>query len=301
MAQCVHGPVGMARQLRIQEAGLVYHVYARGNGRMTIYLDDADRLDFLDVLADTIETHALVCHAYCLMPTHYHLVVSTLRANVSRAVQQLNRRYAQRWNRRHGHVGHVFQGRFGAQIVQEERYFLTVCRYVLLNPVRAALVRSATDWRWSSLRATLLEDVTPPFLDTRLLLSHFSPADAGLAVSSFAAFMAASMEDEGTLPHHRVLGDEAFTERFTEPARRASLEVPRRERSLHRSLDDVFRRAHTRAARDAAMARAHMDGFTLAAIARYLDLHRSTVSAIVRRERRIPSGVRSSKTCGVEM
>lgn len=279
----------------------MYHVYARGNGRMTIYLDDADRLDFLDVLADTVETHALVCHAYCLMPTHYHLVVSTLRANVSRAIQQLNRRYAQRWNRRHGHVGHVFQGRFGAQIVQEEGYFLTVCRYVLRNPVRAALVDSATDWPWSSLRATLNEDVGPSFLDTRLLLSYFSPAHPGLAVASFATFMAVGTDDEGALPPHRVLGDEAFAERFAEPARRASLDVPRHERSLHRSLDDVFRDAHTRAARDAAMARAHMDGFTLAVIARYLDLHPSTVSAIVRRERRIPAGVRSSKTCGVEM
>lgn len=268
----------------------MYHVYARGNGRMTIYLDDADRLDFLDVLTDTVETHALVCHAYCLMPTHYHLVVSTLRANVSRAIQQLNRRYAQRWNRRHGHVGHVFQGRFGAQIVQEERYFLTVCRYVLLNPVRAALVHSATDWPWSSLRATLNQDVGPSFLDTRLLLSHFSPAPAGLAVSSFATFMAVGTDGEGALPHHRVLGDEAFAERFAEPARRASLEVPRHERSLQRSLDDVFRHAHTRAARNAAMARAHVDGYALAVIARYLELHPSTVSAIVRRERRIPGG-----------
>jgi putative transposase len=291
----------MSRQLRIQEAGLVYHVFARGNGRMTIYLDDADRLDFLDVLADTVETHALVCHAYCLMPTHYHLVVSTLRANVSRAIQQLNRRYAQRWNRRHGHVGHVFQGRFGAQIVQEERHFLTVCRYVLRNPVRAALVRSAADWPWSSLRATLNEVVAPSFLDTRLLLSHFTPAHGGSAVSSFAAFVSASTEDDCAPARHRVLGDEAFVERFTEPARQAGLEVPRHERSLHRSLDDLFRHAHTRAARDVAMARAHVAGFTLAAIGRYLELHPSTVSAIVRRERRIPDGVRSSKTCGVEM
>jgi REP element-mobilizing transposase RayT len=268
---------------------------------MVIYLDDADRLDFLEVLADTVDTHALVCHAYCLMPTHYHLVVSTLRANVSRAVQQLNRRYAQRWNRRHGHVGHVFQGRFGAQIVQEERHFLTVCRYVLRNPVRAALVRAATQWPWSSLRATLGQAVAPSFLDTRLLLSHFSPSDPELALSSLATFMTCDPDEDAPLPHQRVLGDETFTERFAEAARGASVEVPRRERRLHRSLDDVFRHAHTRAARNTAMARAHMDGFAQAAIARYLALHPSTVNAIVRRECRIPGGVRSLKIRGVEM
>lgn len=279
----------------------MYHVYARGNGRMAIYLDDEDRRDFLEVLGDTVDSHALVCHAYCLMPNHYHLVVSTLRSNLSRAIQQINRRYAQRWNRRHGHVGHVFQGRFGAQVVQEERYFLTVCRYVLLNPVRASLVGAAVDWPWSSLRGTLNPQMAPPFLDTRLLLSHFSPSNRGVAEASLVAFMSAGTEDDARPSGHRVLGDAVFRERFADVARSASVEVPRRERALHQSLPHVFRHAHTRAARDVAIGQAHAEGCSMAAIARYLGLHASTVSLIVRRERRMPDGVRSRKTCGVEM
>ena len=286
----------MARQLRIHDAGLIYHVYARGNGKMTIYLDDDDRLDFLDLLADTVDSHALVCHAYCLMPTHYHLVLTTLRANVSRAIQQLNQRYAQNWNRRHGHVGHVFQGRFGAQIVQEERYFLAVCRYVLANPVRARLVQAPDDWPWSSLRGTLDADLAPPFLDTRLLLSHFGPADAGIAVSAFARFVAVRPDEDEVPRDQRILGDTAFAGRFATHARVASREVPWSERSAPLSLDSTFRSAHGRPARNAAIARAHADGFHLAAIGRFVGLHPSTVSRIVRRERGRPGGVTSSET-----
>lgn len=289
---------GMARQLRIQDAGLIYHVYARGNGKMTIYLDDEDRLDFLEVLGDTVDSHALVCHAYCLMPTHYHLVLTTLRANLSRAIQQLNRRYAQRWNRRHRHVGHVFQGRFGAQIVQEERYFLAVCRYVLANPVRGRLVDAPDDWPWSSLRGTLDADLAPPFLDTRLLLSHFGPTDAGIAVSSFARFVAVRPDEDDVPRDQRILGDTAFAARFATQARAASRQVPWSERSAPVSLDATFRHAHSRTARNTAIVRAHADGFSLAAIGRFVGLHPATVSTIVRRQRRPPRGVRSSETLG---
>ena len=107
----------MARPLRIQAPGLTYHVTARGTGRMTIYRDDRDRRTFLHLLAAIVAPYRLHCLAYCLMDTHYHLVTTTLDANLSRAIKHLNGTYAQWWNHRHGRPGHVFQGRFGSQII----------------------------------------------------------------------------------------------------------------------------------------------------------------------------------------
>src|SRR3954466_1537135 len=130
----------MARSLRIQCAGLTYHVTARGVRRLHIYLDDVDRRQFLVILAAVVERYDLRCHAYCEMSNHYHLALTTREANLSRAMQQLNGDYAQWWNWRHERVGHVFQGRFNAQVVQDGRYLANVCRYIVLNPVRAGIV-----------------------------------------------------------------------------------------------------------------------------------------------------------------
>ena len=157
----------MARALRIQAAGLTYHVTARGTGRMSIYRDDVDRRRFLALLASLSREHGLACHAYCLMSNHYHLVLTTSQANLSTTMRQLNGIYAQKWNARHAHVGHVFQGRYVAQLVQDGQYFLTVCRYVALNPVRAGLVVTPDRWPWSSFGATAGLCPAPRFLSAR--------------------------------------------------------------------------------------------------------------------------------------
>ena len=107
----------------------------------------------LALLADVVQRYALRCHAYCEMTNHYHLAVTTTEANLSRALQQLNGDYAQWWNWRHQRVGHVFQARFNAQIVQDDAYLVNVCRYIVLNPVRAGIVCSPELWPWSSYRA----------------------------------------------------------------------------------------------------------------------------------------------------
>lgn len=106
----------MARPLRIALPDGTYHVMSRGNAKMTIYLDDHDRKEFLGIVATTIERYSVRCHAYCLMPNHYHLLLETPKANISAAVKYLNGVYALRWNQRHKRVGHVFQGRFKAQL-----------------------------------------------------------------------------------------------------------------------------------------------------------------------------------------
>jgi putative transposase len=138
----------MARPLRIEFAGALYHVTARGNAQQDICADDADRRQFLDLLGHTVHRHDWYCHAYCLMGNHYHLLVETSTPTLAKGMKFLNGTYTQHFNRRHLRVGHVFQGRYKAILVQKETYLLELARYIVLNPVRAQMVRSAKEWPW---------------------------------------------------------------------------------------------------------------------------------------------------------
>ena len=144
----------MARPLRIEFAGALYHVTARGNARENIYGNDDDRRRFLSLLKAVVDRYDWYCHAYCLMDNHYHLLIETNRASLSDGMKLLNGSFTQYVNRQYQRVGHVFQGRFKAILVQKESYLLELARYIALNPVRAGMVRSAKDWPWSSYRAT---------------------------------------------------------------------------------------------------------------------------------------------------
>jgi REP element-mobilizing transposase RayT len=154
----------MSRPLRLQLPGGIYHVTARGNARHSIFEDDDDCARFLIVLASTVARYRVRCHAYCLMGNHYHLLLQTLEANLSIAMRHLNGVYTQRFNRRHERCGHVLQGRFGAQLVDGDAYLREVCRYIVLNPVRAGLVAHPGEWGWSSFRATAGQTAAPGFL-----------------------------------------------------------------------------------------------------------------------------------------
>jgi len=127
----------MARPLRIEFPGAVYHVTSRGNERKAIFRDDQDHKIFLDTLADVTLRYNWLCHAYCLMDNHYHLLIDTPDGNLSIGMRQLNGIYTQRFNKRYSRVGHLFQGRFKAVLVQKDSHLLEACRYVVLNPVRA--------------------------------------------------------------------------------------------------------------------------------------------------------------------
>jgi REP element-mobilizing transposase RayT len=144
----------MARPLRIEFPGAVYHVTSRGNARAAIYADDTDRQTFLALLTQVVQRYHWLCHAYCLMDNHYHLVLETPEGNLAPGMRQVNGLYTQGYNRRHGRVGHVLQGRYKALHIERDSYLLTVCRYVVLNPVRTGMVRTAQDYDWSSYRAT---------------------------------------------------------------------------------------------------------------------------------------------------
>ena len=124
----------MARPLRIEYPGALYHVTSRGNAREDIFFDEKDRQRFLATLAHVIRDYHWICYAYCQMTNHYHLLIETPEANLSRGMRQLNGVYTQALNRRHGRVGHIFQGRFKALLVEKDGYLLELCRYIVLNP-----------------------------------------------------------------------------------------------------------------------------------------------------------------------
>jgi REP element-mobilizing transposase RayT len=167
----------MPRYKRIREPGLLHHVMSRGNGRMQIFLDDADYRKFLYILSDVLDEYDVDCWDVCIMPNHYHLAVMNRAPNLPEAMQHLNGEYGTWWNLRHTRVGHVFQGRYKDQIVQREGYLLNLIRYIALNPVRAGLVKSPELWPWSTYRCTAGLAPVPGFLCPEPLLAAFGEGD----------------------------------------------------------------------------------------------------------------------------
>lgn len=205
----------MARKRRIQLPGLIRHVMSRGNGRMRIFLDDTDYRQFIYLLGDVVEEHDIECWNYCAMPNHYHVTLRPRRPNLSLAIKRLNSLYAQWWNRRHSHVGHVFQGRFKDQIVQREDYLQALCRYVALNPVRAGLAPHPSDWEWSSYAATVGVRTMPTFLSAPLVLGLFGGDDMRVMRDRFASFVLEPPATDACLDdrirsNERILGSSAF-------------------------------------------------------------------------------------------
>ena len=172
----------MARPLRLEFAHALYHVTSRGDRREDIYHDDADRQAWLSVLAQVCKRFNWTVHAYCLMSNHYHLLVETLEPNLSAGMRQLNGVYTQLTNRAHGRVGHVFQGRFKAIVVDKDNYLLELARHVVLNPVRAGMVQDPGQWPWSSYGAMLAPGwlLGVDWLATDKLLAYFAPDQQSL-------------------------------------------------------------------------------------------------------------------------
>jgi len=278
----------MARPLRIEYEGAVYHVTSRGNGRQRIFLVDSDREAFLEVLSDAVKRFGWICHAYCLMTNHYHLLLETPEANLSRGMRHLNGVYTQAFNRRHMRSGHVMQGRFKAILVEKESHLLELARYVVLNPVRAKTVRSAKDWPWSNYRATAGMAETPEFLAANWTLAQFHRSRAR-AINLYREFVKqgravdAWVELRGGI----LLGSDGFVDRLKPLLSDYQMlkEVPRRERLAARpSLEELFADVHDKAERDHGIhdaVRAHE--YTLQAVADHLGLHSSTISTIAKR------------------
>ncbi len=163
----------MARPLRLEHPGAVWHVTSRGNNREDIFSDDEDHRTFLAMFVEAVRRFRWIVHAYTLMTNHFHLVIETPEPTLSRGMKWLNGKYAQWFNRRHGRCGHLFQGRFKGILVEKESHLQTLIRYVALNPVRAHMVDRPEQYQWSSYRATAGLDETPHWLTTEWALTPF--------------------------------------------------------------------------------------------------------------------------------
>jgi len=276
----------MARPLRLQVPGGIYHVTARGNDRQAIFEDDADCSVFLIVLASVVTRYRVRCHAYCLMGNHYHLLLETPDGNLSGAMRQLNGVYTQRFNRRHERCGHVLQGRFGARLVDGHAYLHEVCRYIVLNPVRARLASHPRDWRWSSFRATAGEGPVPGFLTVDWVRALSGASGQAVAASAYVEFVEAGLgEDQDALAQFEsklAVGGAVFVRRLNEEGRAATTctEIPRAQRFAARPpLGPLFAGATTRAERDARAVTAVRDhGYAMKEVADFIGRHYVTVS-----------------------
>jgi REP element-mobilizing transposase RayT len=236
----------MPRPLRRDYAGATHHVFIRGVARSAVALDAADYERALFLLERAVSRFELVCHGWCYLPNHSHLLVTSREGNLSRAMHWLGTCTAQSFNRRHATSGHVYQGRFGSRLVESERYLLELSRYLPLNPVRAGLCDSPEDWPWSSYAATIGERATPWFLDATAFLDAFG--STARYVDWVAQGVSAAVLDANGAP--------------APPPQPLSLAAVMLD---DRSVDGI--------------ARAHFQhGFSQAAIARHLGIHASQVT-----------------------
>ncbi len=276
----------MARPLRIELAGGLYHVTSRGDRQEEIFVDDGDRRRWCELFATVCERFNWVCCAYCLMDNHYHIVVETIEPNLSKGMRHLNGVYTQQFNRTHGRVGHVFQGRYKAILVDKDSYLLALSRYVVLNPVRAGMVKSAGAWPWSSYRTMVGRVHCPPWLETDGLLSQFGK-QRKRAIEKYIDFVRAGVEVPSLweeLSSQIYLGDADFVKAMQEKIVTDGdlKEVPKAQ---HRPSEKPIRQYM--AAYDdrrEAMAAAYLSGgYTMKAIAEELGMHYATVSRAVKR------------------
>jgi REP element-mobilizing transposase RayT len=223
----------MARQLRLEYEGALYHVTARGNARQAIYHDDTDRRQFLDLLGHEVEQQQWRCYAYCLMDNHYHLLIETPEGHLSRGMRRLNGTYTQAFNRRHRRVGHVLQGRFRSVLVEKDAYLLELCRYIVLNPVRAKMVRTVQAWPWSSYRATAGRVFSPPWLEVASVHRLFHRTNVG-AQQRYQQFVREGIDELSPWTQVRAqifLGNEAFLAKMAKLVKKQSLRnVPKAQR-----------------------------------------------------------------------
>ena len=278
----------MARPLRIEYEGALYHVTSRGNAREKIFFTKTDHHAFLDILTQVVERYGWICHAYCLMTNHYHLLIETPNANLSRGMRHLNGVYTQWVNRQMRRTGHLFQGRFKSILVEKESHLLELARYVVLNPVRAKMVRSPRNWRWSSYRATAGQVAAPSFLTIAWMLSQLgdTPSRATAAYRKFVR------EGKGItiwdqLQRGSLLGTEEFVNQIAPLLNDqvGNTEFNRSARLMGRpTLALIFSAVHNKEARNEFIHQAmRVHEYTLKEVAEFTGLHYSTISVIASR------------------
>jgi putative transposase len=275
----------MARPLRIEYPGALYHVTSRGDRQEPIFDDDRDRTAFLNVLGEVISRFRWECHAYCLMGNHYHLMIETPEGNLTKGMRQLNGVFTQRSNRRHQRSGHLFQGRYKAILVDRDAYFLELARYIVLNPVRAAMVKHPRQWPWSSYGAMTTKFSAPSWLTTDVLLAEFGKSRAW-ARRKYQRFIEEGIGRERIwkdLKGQIYLGDDHFVEQMRRRLgeREEDVNIPRvQQRAPVPALKVIGSRYSNR---DQGIRAAYETGaYSYQQIADQFGVHFTTVGRIVR-------------------
>jgi REP element-mobilizing transposase RayT len=280
----------MTRPLRLEFAGALYHITSRGDRRALIYLDDTDRAFWLQALAEACARFHFVVHSFCQMGNHFHLLLETQEPNLSKGMRQLNGTYSQYFNRRHDLVGHVFQGRYQAILVQEESYLLELARYIVLNPVRANMVARPEDWPWSSYRLMTGTELPPAWLNTQGILGRLN-VDQTDAIAAYRAFVHAGIGETSPLIHARgqlFLGDDTFLAGFQDQADRTQMDgiTPTHRNALAPPLQTYLEKFDNR---DEAMASAYDTcAYSITEIARHFNISDTTAARAIKRWQRRP-------------
>ena len=280
----------MTRPLRIEYPGAVYHVTTRGNGKKPVFKDDQDRINFLNTLQHVNKRYNWICHAYCLMTNHYHLLIETPDGNLALGMRQLNGVYTQLFNKRSGRPGHLFQGRYKSILIQKDSHLLEVCRYVVLNPVRAGMVPRPGDWKWSSYLATA--GIGPPraCLTIDWVLGQFSRKRAK-AETEYRQFVKWGIGKETIwreVKGQSILGEDDFVESLLPHIKKSRdiPDIPKSHRYVNRpELKNVFKESvlQDRRKRNKLIVEAVQKyGYTQRQIAAHLQMHYSTISNLVR-------------------
>jgi len=281
----------MARPLRVEFPGAVYHVTSRGNARQSIFIDDENRGRFLDVLSIVVERFKWLCHAYCLMENHYHLLIETPNGNLSKGMRELNGVYTQWFNQRDRRVGHLFQGRYKAIIVEKDNHLLSLCRYVVLNPLRVGLIKKPEQWRWSSYRATIGLVKRPSFLTVDWVLLQFG-GRKGVAMEKYRRFVMEGIDKESpweTLKGQIFWGTDEFIKQLSGllDEKESIKEVPRVQRYVARPpLRELFKgkKGKDRTSGDRTIYDAYVRyGYAMREIAEHLGFHYATISRAIKR------------------
>ncbi len=279
----------MSRPLRIEYPGALYHVMSRGNASQDIFLDEMDRHLFLKNLRHCIKQHNLICHAYCLMGNHYHLLIETPDANLSESMRDINGNYTQCFNVKHERVGHLMQGRYKAFVIEKDLYLLEVVRYIVNNPVMAKLVTHPKDWKWSSYKTTAGFVRNPQWLETNFTLGLFSNKK-NEAQKQYQVFVNNDLEKKSPYAEVKegvILGSPQFVHWIWQTQSNGSediKEIPRDQRVVGRpTLKEIFDEKMTRDERNAAINFAKIRcGYLITEIARQIGLDPSTVGKMIK-------------------
>ena len=284
----------MTRQFRTEFPGALYHIYSRGNNKKTIFHEDEDRHKFLSILNKVLKDCNILCYGYRIMGTHYHMLLETPDANISRGMHRLHSTYAQYFNNRYECVGHLFQGRFHSILVQRELYLLELCRYIVLNPIRAGLVKHPGEYKWSSFNE-MIGAIKHEYriLSTEWILSRFG-TETNEARNNYVHFVLDGIDKPSPLSNavgNTFLGNKEFLsslESILEPVTN-NKRISSEQRYAYRpTLSELFEYSEcfTKEFRNKIIFHAYSTySYRQVDIARHINLHSVTVNNIIKAER----------------